>query len=349
MTNLDIWNLIHHFWLDHLEIFWTFKDENLFEKLDFDNSNNWKFDDYEIIKSEVYKYSYKIIFSKWWKSLFAYYKWKTKTKKQPVATRDYIVSYWTAFKLLEYEEVLWFLEWHVDLLHCRRFDICIDLKINIDELLNNHFKEYKTWRNYRKGWKTETRYFWELKNSKNKRQLIRVYDKIKDIYEKNKIDLYQDYLTFPNITRLELEVRQELAKEINYSDVFNNNILIWILKNYLRKHTEIFNQFENDKISLYRTKNLILSNEEYQSLFYKTWRLNYFLWCSKTIYELWFCPVRVLIENWYIQDKTKISLWIENINDVIHKEIKAKNRARDNKYFRNNIEEILSNYYKYGS
>jgi hypothetical protein len=65
-----------------------------------------------------------------------------------------------------------------------------------------------------------------LQNSKNKRQLIRVYNKILDIFEKNKIDLYQDYLTFPNITRIELEIRPELAKEINYKDAFNNILLV---------------------------------------------------------------------------------------------------------------------------
>ena len=39
MNNLNIESVIHHFGLDHLEIFGSFKDESLFDKLDFDNSN----------------------------------------------------------------------------------------------------------------------------------------------------------------------------------------------------------------------------------------------------------------------------------------------------------------------
>lgn len=348
MTNLNIWNILHHFGLDHLEVYWTFKDESLFNKLGFDNSNNWRLDDYEIIKTEVYKYYYKIIFSKWWKNLFAYYKWKPKTKKQPVATKDYIVIYWTAFRLLEYEEVLGFLEYYLELKHCRRFDICIDLKINTDELLDNHFNEYKTWRDYRLSWNTLTRYFWELKNSKNKRQLIRVYNKIIDIFEKDKIDIYEDYLTFPNITRIELEVRPELAKVRDYKEVFDDVLLIWIFKNYLYKYTKIFEQIQGERITLYRAKNVKLNSEEFQSLFYKTWRLNHFIWSARTIYNLWFCPVRVLIWEWYILDKTKLALSVEKIEDMINKEKNLKVKARENYYFRNNISEILDNYYKYG-
>lgn len=346
MKNIE--NIIHHFGLDHLEVYWTFNDESLFEKLDFDNSNNWKLDDYEIIKSEVPRYYYKIIFSRYWKSLFAYYKWKPKSKEQPVATKDYIVVYWTAFKILEYEEVLWFLEWYLSLRHCRRFDICIDLRINIDELLKNHFNDYKTWRDYRKSWSTETRYFWELKNSKNKRQLIRVYNKIVDIFEKNKIDLYQDYLTFPNITRVELEIRPELAKVRDYKEVFDDALLIWILKNYLYKYTKIFEEIQGEKITLYRAKNVKLSSNEFQSVFYKTWRLNNFIWSARTIYNLWFCPVRVLIWEWYILDKTRLTLWVGTIEEMIKKEHDLKVQARENYYIRNNIHEILSNQYKYG-
>jgi len=58
------------------------------------------------MKTEVYKYKYKIIFNKDDYSYFAYYKGLPKSEKQPVATRDYIVVYSTAFKLLEYEEIL---------------------------------------------------------------------------------------------------------------------------------------------------------------------------------------------------------------------------------------------------
>ena len=63
---------------------------------------------------------------------------------------------------------------------------------------------------------------------------------------------------------------------------------------------------------------------------------------------MWFCPVRVLIWEWYIQDKTKILLWAETISDLHNIERDLKQRAKDEKYFRENIDEIINNLYKYG-
>ncbi len=346
--NLKIETLIHHFGLDHLEVFWTFKDETIFEKLDFDNSNYSELDEYKVTKHEVYKYKYKMVFTKDDYTLFAYYKWLPKGEKQPIATKDYIVVYSTAFKLLEYEEVLGFLEWYANLRYCRRFDICIDLRIWIDHLLKTHFDPYKTWRDYRKSWKTETRYFWEMKNSKNKRQLIRVYNKNLDIIQKNKIALYQDYLIHDNITRIELEIRPELAKVRNYQDVFDDTLLIWMFKNYLYKYTKIFERIEWEKITLYRAKELKLPDEDYQGLYYRTQNLKTFIGWSRKIFNLWFCPVRVLIWSWYIQDRTKLALWIDTIEDLMNKEREVKVQARDNQYFRKYWGEVIDNLYKHG-
>jgi hypothetical protein len=69
---------------------------------------------------------------------------------------------------------------------------------------------------------------------------------------------------------------------------------------------------------------------------------------ARTAYNLWFCPVRVLIWEWYIQEKTKALLWVENLEDIINKERDVKIQARENDYIKNNINEILDNLYKYG-
>lgn len=345
---LNIENEIYHFWLDHLEVYGTFKEEKeLFDNLDFDNSNYWELDDYTFTKNEVKKFIYKIIFSKDNYSLFAYYKWIPRSEKQPVATKDYITIYSTAFKLLEYEEILWFLEYYIDLKHCRRFDICIDLKINI-EILLKYFINYETWREYKKNWKLETRYIWELKNSINKRQIIRIYDKNKDIIAKKKIKLYENYLTEKDITRVELEIRQELAKNISYKNIFDNYLLFWIFKNYLCKNTKLFDKIKIEKITLFKPK-IKLGSESFQSLYYKTQRKNIFLWHAKTIFNMWFCPVRILIWEWYVQEKTKIVLWIDKIEDLIAREKKVIEQAKEDRYIRNNLGEVLSNYYKYGN
>lgn len=348
MTKIDfnIENEIHHFWLDHLEVYGTFKYESeLFDKLDFDNSNYGEIDDYTFTKNEVSKFKYKIIFTKDNYSLFAYYKWIPRSEKQPVWTKDYITIYSTAFKLMEYEEILWFLERYFDLKHCRRFDICIDLKVDIEELLK-YFNDYNTWREYKKSWKLETKYIWEVKNSLNKRQLIRVYDKYKDIVAKKKLKLYEDYLIEKSITRIELEVRQELAKNRSYKDVFDNSLLIWIFKNYLYKHSKIFDVIPAEKVTLYRPK-IKLDPEEFQSLYYKTQRKNIFLWHAKTVFNLWFCPVRVLIWEGYIQPKTERMLWSDLIQLMLEKEIELKNQARFNSYKRKDFENLLSNYPEY--
>lgn len=345
--DLNLENEIHHFWLDHLEVFWTFKyEEDLFDKLDFDNSNYWEIEEYTFTKNEVNKFKYKIIFSKENYSLFAYYKWIPKWPKQGVGTKDYIVVYSTAFKLLEYEEILYFLEFYFNLKHCRRFDICIDLKVNIEHLLK-YFNNFNTWREYKKSWKIETRYIWEVKNSLNKRQLIRIYDKYKDIVAKKKLKLYNDYLIQDNITRVEIEIRQELAKNRNYKDIFDNALLFGIFKNYIYKHCKIFDLFWIEKITLHKKRETI-DAEKYQSLYYKTQRVNIFLWHLRTIYNMWFCPVRIAINEWFIQDKTKQILWFENIHEIIKREKKLIIEVLDEKYNREEQEKILDNLYKYG-
>ncbi len=343
-------NIVFHLWLDHLEIYWTFKyEKEFFNKLDFDNSNYSEFEEYTITKNEVNRYKYKIIFTKDNYTLFAYYKWIKKWEWVNISTKDYICIYSTAFKLMEYEEILAFLQLYFNLRHCRRFDICIDLKININDLLK-YFKEEKTWRIYKNAWNIETKYFWEVKNSRNKRQLIRVYNKYRDIIEKKKLKLYSDYLNIWDITRVELEIRTELAKNINYINLFDDILLLWVFKNYLSKHTELFDFIAFEKITLYKKKEINL--DDFQWIFYIEKRYQNFVWYAKNLFNLWFCPVRVLINEWYIQDITKKIIWYENINEIIKKEKRiiedVKEKIENKKFEANGYKKILDNLYKYG-
>jgi hypothetical protein len=324
MTNeQNINDLIIHFWLDHLEVYWTCKYEwDLFEKLDFDNSNYWELDEYTFTKNEVPRYEYKILFTKDNYSLFAYYKWIPRGERNPIATKNYIVVYSTAFKLLEYEEILWFLEFNFVLGHNRRFDICLDINMWIEELLES-FEKLETGREYKKSWKLETRYIWEVKNSLNKRQLIRIYDKQKDIIEKKKIKLYWDYFDYENVTRVEIEVRQELAKNRSYYDIFDNSLLIGIFKNYIYKHSKLFDCIDWDKITLFKKQETI-DPEKFQWLYYKTQRKNIFIWHAKTIHKMWFCPVRILIWEWLYQHNTALLLWKDTLKNIERKESNLK-------------------------
>jgi hypothetical protein len=59
----------------------------------------------------------------------------------------------------------------------------------------------------------ETRYFGE-KQSKNKRHLIRVYDKLKDSQDKQKLKLFRAYFKYDNVTRVEVEIRSTTCKSL---------------------------------------------------------------------------------------------------------------------------------------
>jgi len=50
--------------------------------------------------------------------------------------------------------------------------------------------------------------------------LIRIYNKINEIRKNEKIALYQDYLLYDNITRIELEMRRKLTKNYTLEELF---------------------------------------------------------------------------------------------------------------------------------
>lgn len=340
---IDIKKDLLHFGLDHLEIYWTFKDEALFTILDFENFT-WSIDEYTIEKRKVDRFTYKIIFKKDNHSLFAYYKWRPKWEGQNIWTRDYLVVYSTTFKLMEYEEISYFIENYMTFDKLRRFDICADLMFDTTTLLKDYFEEYKTWNELRNAWETGTRYYWRKSMSKNKRKLVRTYDKLKDTKDKWKHELYKDYLIHDSVTRVELEIRQELAKNMKYEDIYDDVFLMWLFKNYLWRYTEIFNDLPSEKITLYKKPNVEFDPESYQSLFYKHQRRNLFLGHAKTIYNLWFCPVRVLILEWYIQDKTKMVLWVDKVGSLLDLERIVK----DDMYIRKNFASIMNELYGRG-
>lgn len=50
--------------------------------------------------------------------------------------------------------------------------------------------------------------------------MIRIYNKINEIRKNEKIALYQDYLLYDNITRIELEMRRKLTKNYTLEELF---------------------------------------------------------------------------------------------------------------------------------
>lgn len=348
MTNkLNIEENIFHFWLDELEVYGTFKDE-LFISSNSVKIINW----YYIKRYSVDKYQYKIVFfndeedlknSK--NVLFSYYKW---IQLQAVPTKDYVIVHWTWFRVLTEDRILLFLD-QFYLTKTKRFDIACDITIDIDSILSTFSELKQRWATFNgQWWEVETRYIWEKQKTKNKRQLIRIYNKLVDIKNKKKNHLYADYLLNNHVTRIELEVRSELAKNIYFVDLFNPKILFRIFKNYTYKHTKLFEELEWEKLTLYSKKVEEIDPELYQSTYYRDKRRKIFLWHAKLVFNLWYCPIRVLIEEWYIKELTKRAIWIENFNELLEKEKFVKELAKEDKYLRENLEEILDNHYKYG-
>jgi len=315
---------IIHIGLDHLELFANcIHEEQLFDSLDFDNSNVGELEDYVYFKTEVMNYAYKIMFSYEWYPVFAFYKWDSKAN---IPTKDYLVVYGTAFKILAEKDIRYFIEWYFEnITHLRRFDICFDTPHFVMDILKR-FSHYK-WKGasfYDENWDTATQYFWEKQKGRNKRSIVRVYNKILDIVQSKKIKLFKDYLQFDVVTRIELEIRPELAKNISYEDIWKPEIQQAIFKNYLSRRTKLFDFLPVEKLSLFKKKDISIDSEDYQGLYYKTQRKGIFLWLAKAIFNLWFCPVRVLIEAWYVQPKTLSILWVFAVDQITLMEKKLK-------------------------
>lgn len=354
MTNkLNIEENIFHFWLDTLEVYGTFKDEDF---IDWDQGPklvkiiNW----FYIKRYTVDKYLYKMVFFKDEEDLknsrnilFSYYKW---IQLQAIPTKDYIIVHWTWFRMLTEDRILLFLD-QFNLTKTKRFDMACDITIDIQLILETFWELKQRWATFNgQWWEVETRYIWEKQKTKNKRQLIRIYNKLADIKAKKKNHLYSDYLLNNYMTRVEIEVRSELAKNIHYVDLFNAKIIFQIFRNYIYKHTKIFEELESEweKLTLYSKKVEEIDPELYQSTYYRDKRRTIFLWHAKLIFNLWYCPIRVLIEAWYIKDLTKLAIWIDNFTELLEKEKFVKQLSKEEKYTRDNLEEILDNLYKYG-
>ncbi len=335
MENIE--EYIYHFWLDHLEIYGTFKDEDfIYEKL------TKQINGYDIEKNfNIPKYEFKILFKKESETVFVYYKW---LKEQSIPTKDYVIIYSTWFRLILEEEIKFFL-FQFNLWRVRRFDIAVDLLIDINSVLSNFKELNQRWATFNgPGWEIETQYIWD-KQRRNKRQLIRIYDKIKDTQNRKKNALYKDYLLQEHVTRVELEIRSELAKNRYWEYLFDIQVLLWILKNYLWKHTSIFESLPGDKITLFQKKDKNIDSKKYQSTIYRDKRNKVFIWHAKSIFEMWYCPVRILLWEQLIQDSTKKFLDKDVVERIWEIEIDIKRREH---FKRQEIyERRLSNYKKY--
>jgi len=306
MTNVKPTKHIYHLWIDEMEIYATFLHEEIFLWVDFDNSNQIFFCEYGCTKVENPRYEYQVIFSQNNINLFSYFK-GTK-KKGKIETKDYVVFYGSCFRIhgkdFALDVLLSFFrlsDTHI----FRRFDICADFLLPIQTILSKFKKPKQKGANfYGSKWEIETGYIWEKKNSLNRRSIIRIYNKKADIIAKWKNKLYQDYLIQDDVTRIELEIRRELAKNYTLEELLVEENLIGILKNYLGKHTCIFEEYDIDKISLYRKPKKV-DFEIIQAHGEWLMRVRMFLGHARWLLVRWLDPVYALLAKDIIDERTK--------------------------------------------
>jgi len=328
---MNIENNVLHLGLDYLVTYWKFLFEGeYFDKLNFENSANSKFQEFWILKVEIPRHEYKIIFSYKNSVVFAYEKWEWEAQWW-VKSYDKVIIYWTWFKLVPSDRILSFLQENFELTHNQRIDICADVNIDIEILLQHIDVTILQDRDQIvRQWKIATQYIWNRNKYSNKRYLIRIYNKIHDILSKNKLWLYKEYFPEKFVTRLEVEIRPEYAKNISWESLFDKRILEWLFLNYFSKFTDLFNFIEEKPISLLQPYNVDESN--FQSLAYSETRklrlkINNLIGRARNLKEIWFDVLSILIFEDIKSPIIERAIWKDLVQRIINEQAKQKNIA----------------------
>lgn len=325
---------IINFNIDHIEIFWTLKDyQTILLWIDNENSHFREYKWFTLEKTEkIRNFQYKVTF---WKDnipVFAWYLWDQ--LNEYIETRDYFVVYGSAFRLFSLAEIVDFIDENIKVDYrdtrnkkayhtVKRIDVALDVTKDISDILSN-FKELKQkWSKFfdEKG-KVQTYYIWEKKNTLNKALLIRVYDKIADIYQKEKQKYYPSYLQEEHVTRIELEFRSDLLKEVKLSQFLDKSFSFWLFCLYISKHTSLFKKFENKDITkLSRSDKKVNIKDLHHRQVTRRRYLNTFLWYAKKFLTLSACPVDTLIRQWVYQEDTMKDILIASTDGTFDIEI----------------------------
>lgn len=336
---MNIKNNILDFRLDYLVTYWIFLfEEEYFDKLNFENSSTSQFWEYGILKTQIPRHQYKIIFSYWNNVVFAYEKWET-ASQWGVKSYDKIIVYWTWFKTLPQKQIHKFLKNNFSLTHNQRIDICADVNIDIEEILKHvDLNVLKDREEKVRDRKVATQYIWNRDKYSNKRYLIRIYNKLLDIFDKNKLWLYKDYLPEKFVTRCEVEVRAVYAKNIHWESLFDDAILRWVFINFFSKFTPLFNFIKEEKIPLLHPYNV--DEENFQSFAYDEekrklkLKLNNLIWRARSLEETWFDIISILIFEWIKSKIIERALWDELIQKIVNEQARQKNIAGKRHYKR---------------
>lgn len=163
--------------------------------------------------------------------------------------RPSIVIYSSFFILEKYLEVSisYFLQQNFFVDTIRRLDIALDVSIQIETLLKKYFKNTRFTSQIGLDRKSigfhQTYYIWEIQSDKNRKYIIRIYDKLLDTWKKNKGFLYSHLKNSPDVRRIELELRPHECERLpfTYQEILENknNAIQRIFSDFLNKHWSI--------------------------------------------------------------------------------------------------------------
>lgn len=320
-----------NFDIDHIELYGTFiNHRELFLWLDWDNSCFREYEWYTFEKTDrIRNYQYKMSIRKDNRTLFAWYRWDQ--LNEYIETRDYFVVYGTAFQVMALPEIVDFINTYINLDYVdmknhkrthtlKRLDMALDVRKGIWELLTwfNDLKQ-KWCKFFDEKGNVQTYYIGEKKNSRNKALLIRIYDKIADIYQKEKQAYHPDYLKEDFVTRVELEFRSELLKNVQLSQFLDRSYSFWLFCLYISKHTNLFKKFEDSNIEkLARLdKKVNLEDLTHRQLTRNRY-VNTFLGYAKKFLTLRWCPIDILLREWIYKEETIQDMFYASDDDIFN-------------------------------
>lgn len=307
---------IYYFWVDYIEVVWTLKKLN---DINFwiafsDWNRKTIFPWFEVRReNKVTNYEYKIVFNYKWTDCYAYHIWQ---ENWAVTTYDYLAVYGIAFVIFpELSEIIEFITAELEVMWLRRFDLALDVLSNIKEVHKNFKKLKQKWSIFFDDeWEVQTFYIWEKKKKNNRYKLLRVYNKKDDILIKHRQKFYPDYLTKENVTRIEIEIRSELAKNCSLDSLLDRSYIFDMYLTYMDKYTDIFKWFKYTETRLNQINKKVSIENLKSDQYLKSRYVNIFRWYAKTILEIWGCPVDLLLRDNLLSEDTKkdIALSIKN-------------------------------------
>lgn len=309
----DIRNNIFNFCIDYLEVYWELNwIRELATGLDSDNSNFSHFEDFTVTYDDnIRNYEYKLTFFK--DNVPCFWVYRGLMINNFVETKDYVCFYGSAFRVLWEQYILDFIRDNIAYEKVKRFDLALDITLPIKDILSEFKDIRQTWSKFFwAGGTIETVYIGQKKRT-NKQTLIRIYNKIADIYAKEKQRLLAEYLNHEHVTRIEIEFREEISCNIDILKFYDRKYLLDVFYSYISKHTDIFKDIEYERIYLKRLKKDFdpesvdssrMIGDKYRKMFksYATKILKYS------------CPVDILLRHDLISDTTQrdIVLSIQN-------------------------------------